>query len=133
MSVPLYDDPPGMPRPSGPYSLLAAAGDHVFVAGQGGADADGVLADGIEAQTVKTFRNIEIALASRGLTLRHIARLTTYLVDLADLPAYRAARTEVYARHYPDGKFPPSTLLVVQSLARPEMRVEIDATAVRVA
>ena len=39
------------------------------------------------------------------------------------------ARTEVFAEIYPDGDYPPNTLLVVDRLVQPELLVEISAIA----
>jgi enamine deaminase RidA (YjgF/YER057c/UK114 family) len=41
------------------------------------------------------------------------------------------ARQEVFPGWFPDGAYPPNTLLVVSRLVRPELRVEIEAMAVR--
>jgi 2-iminobutanoate/2-iminopropanoate deaminase len=37
----------------------------------------------------------------------------------------------VFSTYFPDGMYPPNTLLVVSRLVRPELRVEIEAMAVR--
>ena len=42
-----------------------------------------------------------------------------------------AARREVFPGYYPDGAYPPNTLLVVSRLVQPELLVEIEAMAVR--
>jgi hypothetical protein len=41
------------------------------------------------------------------------------------------ARAAVFPQLFPDGVYPPNTLLVVSSLVRPELLVEIEAMAVR--
>lgn len=56
-------------------------------------------------------------------------KLTTYLVGVRTIEAFRQARDELYARIYPSGMYPPNTLLVVHGLARPDLLVEIDAMA----
>jgi hypothetical protein len=40
-----------------------------------------------------------------------------------------AARTELFSTLYPDGDYPPNTLLVISSLVREEFLVEIKAAA----
>ena len=42
---------------------------------------------------------------------------------------FYAAREQHFAEHFADGEYPPNTLLIVKALVRPELRVEIDATA----
>ena len=41
--------------------------------------------------------------------------------------AIKVTRDAVYAEHFPDGNYPPNTLLVISGLVRPEMKVEISA------
>jgi enamine deaminase RidA (YjgF/YER057c/UK114 family) len=40
-----------------------------------------------------------------------------------------AARTAVFAEIYPEGKYPPNTLVVVSRLVEPAFLVEVDALA----
>ena len=69
-------------------------------------------------------------LESQGASLRHVVRgFVVYLVDAQDVAEFYAAREQYFGEHLPDGEYPPNTLLVVQALVRPELRVEIDATA----
>lgn len=63
-------------------------------------------------------------LASAGARLSDIVKVTVMLVEVSDLAAYRGVR-ENYIPHRP-----ASTLLVVRSLAMPELRFEIEAIAV---
>ncbi len=41
------------------------------------------------------------------------------------------ARREVFPGYYPDGAYPPNTILVASRLVQPELLVEIEAMAVR--
>ena len=41
------------------------------------------------------------------------------------------ARQEAFPEYFPTGVYPPNTLLVVSGLVRPELRVEVEAMAVR--
>jgi len=41
------------------------------------------------------------------------------------------ARAKVFAEMFPDGGYPPNTLLVVSRLVQPELLVEMSALAVR--
>jgi hypothetical protein len=40
-------------------------------------------------------------------------------------------RSEVFPGYFPDGVYPPNTLLIISSLVKPELLVEIEAMAVR--
>jgi enamine deaminase RidA (YjgF/YER057c/UK114 family) len=58
-------------------------------------------------------------------------RLQTFLTHAEDIPRFMAARGEVFPKYFPDGAYPPNTLLVVSRLVQPELLVEIEAMAVR--
>jgi 2-iminobutanoate/2-iminopropanoate deaminase len=89
-------------------------------------DPDGRTPEGIEAQAALAFRNLGAALASAGMAAGDVVKLTVYLTQAGDIPALRAARDGFQG----DAR-PASTLVVVQALARPEWRVEIEAIAAR--
>lgn len=98
----------------------------ILCAGQVGMAPDGTVPEGIEAQTEQCFRNIAGILAEGGMTLRDIVRLNIFLVRREDYAPLSAIRD----RHI--GTPPPaSTLLFVAGLARPNLLVEIEATAAR--
>jgi 2-iminobutanoate/2-iminopropanoate deaminase len=103
----------------------------IVVAGQVGVGEDGTLAGGdVAAQTRQAFKNIGLALASAGASWADVAKLTVYLVSEDLIDDFFSARDETFAPLFPDGAYPPSTLLVVQRLVRPELLVEIEALAV---
>jgi len=108
-------------------SHAAKAGNLIFTAGQVGLDATGnLVGEGdIEAQTVQTYENIKAVLASAGATLDDLVKTTTYTTSIA----YRQTIAEVRARYFTT-YFPPNTFVVVQSLAVPELLIEIEAVAV---
>jgi enamine deaminase RidA (YjgF/YER057c/UK114 family) len=126
-------NPDTLPKPAGSYSHVArvTAGDLLFIAGQVATDGSGkvVGADDFEAQAAQVFANLRAALASEGADFRHVVQFTTYLVDSRDIAKLRRYRDRVYPQLFPDGKYPPNTLLVVQRLASEEMRLEIAAIA----
>jgi hypothetical protein len=41
------------------------------------------------------------------------------------------ARAKVFPRYFPDGAYPPNTLLIVSRLVKPELLIEIEAMAVK--
>jgi enamine deaminase RidA (YjgF/YER057c/UK114 family) len=118
------------PRPHG-YSHVASVpawSQLVFVAGQGGSKTDGILSPDFRIQVAIVFENIAIALASKGLKMENIARLTTLVVD------YDEDKHEILIEEsnkiWPDQKFPVNTLIPVPRLALDGMLIEIDATAI---
>ena len=121
------------PRPIGAYSagMSVNAGRLVYVAGQVALDADGNLvgAGDAAAQTRQVLANIGHVLAGAGASFSNVVELTTYVVGRDSVQQFIAGRTEVYPEMFPDGDYPPNTLLVVDGLVREEFLVEIKAVA----
>ena len=98
----------------------------LYIAGQVGSGPDGVMREGFEAQFVQMWENLLAHLQAAGMDSADLVNVNTYLLDEADLPAFRALRT----RFIPDPP-PASTVLIVKALAKPDWLVEIDAVAAR--
>jgi enamine deaminase RidA (YjgF/YER057c/UK114 family) len=129
-TLPTYDNPQELGKPLSAYTHVAQAGDLVFVAGQCGLKKDNSVAGpDVTSQTYRAYENVTKALISQGSSLRGVVRFVTYLVSADDVAEFYAARQAFFAAHYPSGQYPPNTLLIVQGLVRPDLRVEIDATA----
>ena len=112
------------------YSQVSVAGDLVSVAGQVGVDRDNqVVGPDVTSQALQTYENIRLILESQGATLRDIVRFVVYLVAADDVAGFYAAREQYFGEHFAEGEYPPNTLLIVQALVKPELRIEIDATA----
>ncbi|WP_308121475.1 RidA family protein [Paractinoplanes bogorensis] len=124
-----YVRPAGSPPTNGYSHAVAFTGTTVVVSGQVPLDAEGRLvgADDAREQTRQVFRNIESALAAAGASMSDVVKLTVFLTDMADLPAFRAARDEFISLERP----PASSLVQVAGLVSPDFRVEIEALAVR--
>jgi 2-iminobutanoate/2-iminopropanoate deaminase len=125
--------PGGLAAPVGQYSHLAAVpADHelVFISGQVGLTEDGTLAgpDG-ESQTRQAFLNIATLLDSLGAGPANLVKLLTMVSAREHLAGSRAAREKIFAAWYPDGDWPAHSLMVVDSLAAPELTVEIEGVA----
>src|SRR4026208_2434228 len=74
----------GAPTAIGTYSQAVRAGDTVYLSGQIGLDPETMqMAEGIEAQTHRVFRNLAAVANAAGLSLDHAVRMTVYLTDLA--------------------------------------------------
>lgn len=108
----------------GDYSPVAIADGLVAVAGQFGTDA----ADP-DGQVRGAFANVGKALAAAGLGFEDVVKFTTYVVGRETIPHFMATRKEVFAEIYPDGVYPPNTLLVVAGLVEERFVVEIEALA----
>jgi enamine deaminase RidA (YjgF/YER057c/UK114 family) len=120
--------------PLGMYShgMLAPGGELLVVAGQVGVGRDGTVAGAdVGSQTKQAFENVRAVLEAGGCRWRDVVRLQTFLVSADDIPGFMKARQEAFPGWFPDRAYPPNTLLVVSRLVRPELRVEIEAMAVR--
>jgi len=120
-------------KPLGLYShgMLAPGGEILVVAGQVGVGREGRVDPDVDAQTRQALENVRAVLEAGGCRWRDVVRLQTFLTSAEDIPAFMKARQEVFPGYFPDGAYPPNTLVVVSRLVRPELRVEIEAMAVR--
>jgi enamine deaminase RidA (YjgF/YER057c/UK114 family) len=126
--------PKGFGAPLGMYShgMLAPGGEILVVAGQVGVKPDGAVAGAdIGAQTTQALENVRAVVEAGGCTMRDVVRLQTFLTRAEDIPGFMKARAEVFPGYFPDGVYPPNTLLVIDRLVRPELVVEIEAMAVK--
>ena len=116
------------------HGMVAPAGEIVVVAGQVGMDGGRLVGAGdVAAQTRQTFANIEKVLRAAGCGMRDVVRFQTFLTYASDIDPFMRARREVFPGYFPDGVYPPNTLLVVSRLVQPELLVEIEAMAVKAA
>jgi len=110
------------PAAIGTYSQAVRAGDTVHVSGQIGLDpASMQMAEGIEAQAHRVFRNLAAIADAAGLSLDHAVRMTVYLTDLAHF-----ARVNEIMAQYVREPFPARAAVGVAGLPRGAL-VEIDA------
>lgn len=125
-------NPDTMAAPLGRYHHVARskAAEHLHIAGQVGVDRDGnVVGDAFEAQMRQTFANLHAALRSAGAEFSNVVKFTTYLVRAEDIDEFKRVRDDVYAEHFPNGDYPPNTLLVISGLVNPALLLEIEAVA----
>jgi len=112
-------------KPVGPYSHVARVkgGETLYIAG--------MVAPGesFDAQCSAVFSQIEQALKSAGGGWRNVAQFTTYLVHSQDIAKFYRWREREYPRMYPDGKYPPNTLLIIDRLVQEQFLIEIQTVA----
>jgi enamine deaminase RidA (YjgF/YER057c/UK114 family) len=100
----------------------------ILISGQVAIDSTGrVVGIGdAKAQARQIFENLRLALASRGASFAHVAKLTIFLRNMRDLAAFRTIRDQ-----YIDLRSPPtSSLVAVSALVSPDFLMEIEAVAV---
>jgi enamine deaminase RidA (YjgF/YER057c/UK114 family) len=111
--------------------IEVTAGQRVlYLAGQTATNADGQPqhAGDMGAQLVAALDNVEAVLEAGGYRLADLVRLNYYTTDI---DAFFAHYGTVTSRLASAGCVPSGTLLGVTRLARPELMIEIEGTAVR--
>ena len=113
-------------KPVGPYSHVArvkAGADTLYIAG--------MLASGesFEAQCAAVYGQIEKALQSAGAGWANVVQFTTYLVHSQDIAKFYRWREREYPRMFPDGRYPPNTLLIIDRLVQEQFLIEIQTVA----
>lgn len=114
-------------KPLGQYSHMTrvkGAAETLYIAG--------MLAPGddFDAQCSGAFRLIATALESAGAGWANVAQFTTYLVHSQDIPKFMAWRLREFPKMFPDGKYPPNTLLIIDRLVGEQYLIEVQTIAV---
>lgn len=81
--------------------------------------------DDIREQTRRCMENVKLVLDARGLTWRHVVKITKYLTDMREADGMHAVMNEYFG----DWR-PASTMVCVNNLSSPGARVELDMIAV---
>lgn len=116
------------PPPSYSHAVEVKADSRLlYVAGQIGRMPDGTILDGFAAQLDQAWRNLEAVLAAAGMGIEDLVKVNEILVDPNDIPACRAKRAAMLK---PEHR-PAATLMVVQQLAYPHIRFELEAVAAK--
>ena len=109
------------------YSRAVVQEPWVFVAGTTGYDyAAMTMPDDVAQQARNAWRTIAAALRDAGSDLADIVRATYYVTDHAHAEPLLTVCGEVLGDIRP-----AASLLIVAGLLRPEMKIEIEVTALR--
>jgi enamine deaminase RidA (YjgF/YER057c/UK114 family) len=98
----------------------------LYISGQLGIGTDGKLREGTAAQADQAWTNILSLLKEAGMGPENLVKITTFIIDPKDVGVVRGAREKALG-----GARAASTLLVIQALASPEYRIEIEAAAAK--
>lgn len=113
------------PAAIGTYSQAVKVGNTVYLSGQIGLDpASMQMVDGIEAQIVRVFDNLQAVCRAAGAELADIAKLNIFLTDLGHF----ALVNEIMARYFVQ-PYPARAAIGVASLPRGAL-VEMDGIVV---
>ncbi|WP_333832046.1 RidA family protein [Rubrimonas sp.] len=121
---------PGGPRPVAPFSHAVECDGWVILTGQMPTDPDAPDApppEGVEAQTERVMRNLEIVLRGVGLDLSHVVQCRCFLTEFE---RDYAVFNETYQRFFSPDRRPARTTVGVTALAVGAL-VEIDCLARR--
>lgn len=124
-------NPDTMGKPLGAYSNITRvkASEFLFIAGQVGKDQAGKTAADFDAQCALVFANIDAALKSCGANWGNVVEFTTYLVNSQDIPKFMDFRKREFPKLFPNGAYPPNTLLIVDRLVQEKLLVEVQTIA----
>ena len=108
------------------YSRAVVDGDWIFVSGTAGYDfaSDTISEDAVE-QTRQSLATISDALAKAGASLGDVVRIRVYLASRDDV----AAVSRVLGETFSDPR--PANTTIICGFAMPEMKVELEVTALR--
>ena len=112
-------------KPLGQYSHVTRvqAAEYLFIAGMLAPGAD------FDAQCSGVFAQIAEALESQGAGWPNVVQFTTYLVHSQDIPRFMAWRQREFPKLFPDGAYPPNTLLVIDRLVQEQFLIEVQTLA----
>jgi 2-iminobutanoate/2-iminopropanoate deaminase len=114
----------GMP-PISHYTDAVRFGNLLFISGLAPVDAEmNLVSRDVVEQTRSLFEQMEKLLSAAGATFADVLRVTVYLTDVNDRTKINPVRKEFFGNTRP-----ASTLIGVNELAIPGMKVEIEAIA----
>lgn len=108
------------------YSRAVVQGDWCFVAGTTGYDYTTMtMPDSVEAQTRNCMETIAKALKEGGFELADVVRAHYYITDQNDVDKVFPILGEYF------GDIRPAATMITCLLNKPEMKIEIEVTALR--
>ncbi len=129
MSAKVFN-PDTLPALAGYNHGVELSGSRIlFIAGQTGLSADGTVPAAFAEQFGVALANVRAVLEAAGGTAEDIGRLTIYVTDMTEYLAARRKLKDAYRKHF-GRHYPAMSAVEVKGLLFPEMKVEIEATAV---
>ena len=113
------------PGAIGPYSQGYEVNGVVYTSGQLPVNpVDGVMPEGIAAQTERSCKNVQAIIETAGSDMSRVFKTTCYLTDMGDFAAFN----EVYAKYFTSN--PARSCVAVKTLPKNAL-CEIEAIAVK--
>ncbi|HEX9703419.1 MAG TPA: RidA family protein [Rhodospirillales bacterium] len=117
-----------------PHSSKVAHGVEVpagarllFTNGQVGTRPDGTTPETAAEQLEIAFERLRAILAAARMRFADVVRFDVYFTDRADVKTFVKVRDRIMGDHKPG-----ATFLVISGLARPELKIEVEAVAAKV-
>ena len=116
----------GLNEPISHYTDMVRFGDTLYLSGVGPLNAAGELVGGddVAAQCRQVLENMDLMLKAAGASFADVLKVTVYLTDVNDRHEINPVRQEFFG----DAR-PASTLIGINELAIPGMKIEIEAVA----
>jgi len=108
------------------YSRAVVVGNQCFISGVTGYDyATMEMPEDVAAQARNCLATIERVLSEAGFGMRDLVRMQYILPDRADVPAI----TPILGARL--GNIRPAATMIIAGLMEPDMKIEIEATAMK--
>ena len=106
------------PPAQGPYSHAVAAGNLLFVSGQGpvAPDGSGVMKGSLEDEVRLTLTNLKMILEDAGSGLQHVVKVNVYLADMNSFSEFN----EIYKEYLPQADFVSPAAFGPHGFRRPD-------------
>ncbi|WP_297809532.1 RidA family protein [uncultured Helicobacter sp.] len=89
------------PQAIGPYSQAMVVNGVIYTSGQIGLNPQGILVEGIEAQTRQVLNNLSEVLKAGGSSLQQVFKTTIFLSDMEDFVLVNVIYAEFFREHKP--------------------------------
>ncbi|HEY9330324.1 MAG TPA: RidA family protein [Streptomyces sp.] len=109
------------------WSNCLRVDDRIWISGMTARAADGesLLGDTAYEQATVVFQKIKDLVEAAGGAMDDVVKMTIFVTDMSDNAQVWKARQEFFS-----GDFPACSLVQVAALAKPEILLEIEATAI---
>ncbi|MBY0121977.1 RidA family protein [Bacillus sp. S/N-304-OC-R1] len=125
----IKSNPNNVAPPIGQYhhvTVVPRNAELIVISGQIGNDKDGILPADIESQFANALENIKSILKSEGIGAENVFKINFWFTESINREFYLEKWSEFHKESPP-----ATTLAYVQALARPEIKVEVEAWAAR--